>query len=102
MRKYTVEILNHRKGGAEILEYIVLECTRMTKRDYSNILMGLTYWASDSYLYKYLTARVCCEGKEVYTIKCDTNVDGSNIRSDILVARPGEKFFRVRTVTIAA
>ena len=101
MKKYTVEIINHTAKGAELLEFWELDRPRITRQDYRNIITGLFYSAAESIRYAFLSARVRCEGEEVFTVKCDTKKSASSIHSYISAARPREKFVHLRTMTVA-
>lgn len=98
---YSVDIINHTSKGQELIERIEMDRRRLTSREYKNVVLGMSYWAAESFRYNKLTARVRADGKDVFTIKCDTRQTCSCIRSIFSIARPSEKFVRVRSMTIA-
>lgn len=101
MQKYTVEFINHTSKGTELLEFWELDRNRITRRDYRNIIACLFYSAAESIRYAFLTARVRCEGEDVFTVKCDTKTSASTIRAYVSAARPREKFVPLRAMTVA-
>lgn len=103
MNKYTIEITNHTHSKSELIEYMELSRERFTSREFKEILLNsLFFFAAESNEFMMLSATVKCDGREVFTVRCDTTVDGSNIRSTITAARPKEKYTYIRTMTIAA
>lgn len=98
---YSVDIINHTRKGQELIERIEMERSRLTSREYKNVILGMSYWAAESFRYSALTARVRADGNDLFTIKCDTKQTCSRIRSIFSIARPSERFVRVRSMTIA-
>lgn len=98
---YSVDIINHTSKGQELIERIEMDRRRLTSWEYKNIILGMSYWAAESFRYSALTARVRADGNDLFTIKCDTKQTCSCIRSIFSVARPSKKFIRVRSMTIA-
>lgn len=101
MKKYTVEFINHTSKGNEFLEFWEMSRQTFSKYDYKQILRNLFWYGARSYQYAFLTARVRCEGEDVFVIKCDTKTSRDGIYSYVSMARPREQYFPMRVMAVA-
>lgn len=85
MKNYTVEfIANHKLGTEkELLEYWKMDRERFTHHDYKNIIRNLFYFAAESCENAFLNARISENGKELFTIDCNTITEITNITAHI-------------------
>lgn len=102
MKLYRAKIWRASETGRELIEVLEFSRVRFTKHDYRNIVTGMFYWAATSNQYMTLTAEVFCEDEALFTITCDTTIDGAEISCDINVVRPKERPAFVRHMMIAA
>ncbi len=101
MKKYTIEIIN-RTEGTDLVEFFQLSRKHFTSREFKDyVLSRLFEIACEGCEYSRLIAKVRGVDKELFAVKCDTEADGSTIRSFISMARPSEVFMPLRTMTVA-
>ena len=100
-KKYTISVKQLKPRSEKLLHQIEIEREHFTKNDYNGIVRELFEIAGRGIKYKWLTATVECDGKKVLSIKCDTEVNGSEILALIAIARPRETYKWVRAMYIA-
>ena len=100
-KKYTISFIQVKPRSERLLVRREIEREHFTKADYKGIVGKLFEIAGRGAAYKWLTAIVECDGKKILTIKCDTEVDGSEIASCIAIARPRETYRSIRVMMIA-
>ena len=101
MKKYTIEIIN-RTEGADLVEFFQLSRRHFTGREFKDYVMSRLFEiACEGCEYSRLIAKVCRADKELFTVKCDTEADGSTVLSFLSIARPSEEYVPLRTMTVA-
>lgn len=103
MKTYTVDFENVTRGQLKdrFLQAFEFKGEFFPREHFSNIIRDLFYAAAQSIDFKHLRATAKCDGEEIFTVKCDTTVDGSRILADISMAKPHDRFRYVRTMCIA-
>ena len=102
MKKYSIDFNRARRNGEENLLRVELERPGLTNRDFKVSIIGnLFSLACESIKNKWLSAYITCDGKKVLTVRCHTEIDGSNITAYVYAARPREKFHLMRVMAIA-
>lgn len=100
MGTYTVDIIRHTVRGSELLER--KEWSGVFEGwNFKNLVQELFGYAASSIDYHALSAWVGRDGREVFCVTCDTEPCPEGIRADVSVARPQEKFVRLRRMWIA-
>ena len=101
MHSYIIENRNHRHRKTELLELISITGDRFTKKDFNTLMDTLKSYIFEGREYCFMTSRVYCDGKEMFTVKADTSQEGPVIKSTFFVARPGEKYMPIRQMILA-
>ena len=101
MKKYYIDFERTTRSGEENLLIIEAERVRFTKREYDLMLSWLFTFAGEGIENKALTAYVSCGKRPVLFVRCDTEVDGSEVTAYISAARPGEEYCELREMKIA-
>ena len=100
MKTYTVEFISHTRKGQELLEEWQLTRMGLIRQDYQDIITNLIYFAELSRRHAFLSARIHCNGKKAFTIRCNTESNSEGIWSTIEVAKPREKYTCLRRIRI--
>lgn len=103
MKMYTVDFENVTRGQLKDRHLQAFEFSGncFPREHFSNIIRDLFWHAAQSIDFKHLRAIAKCDGEEIFTVKCDTTVDGSRIWADISMAKPHDRFRYIRTMCIA-
>lgn len=100
--EYTVKFVNHSKKTPKVHTVIEMDRYRLTRSDFRIIIAELSYWAARSCDYKAMNADVYRDGSYLFSVLCDTDQDGSMVKSTIRISRPGKKHETIRVMTVAA
>ena len=102
MKNYTIDIFRVGRKGRELAMRLEFPREHFTNREYKGILLPALFdLAGEGPRYKRLDAVVMRDGIKVWTVCCDTKVDGSEITAYLKSARPREIFRPLRAMRIA-
>lgn len=100
-KKYEIDFFLVKPRSEKIIAHTEIEAEHITGREYKEILGTLFQFACRGIKYKWLVATVKRNGEKIMTIRGYTECDGPEIRTSMAIARPREKYRRVRIMTIA-
>lgn len=102
MKTYRIVVDRHTNKGTQILLRIDMQRDHFQRKDFAIVLDAMFELAAEGIENKTLTATVQCNGQKIFTVRGLTEVDGSTIYVNMDIARPREKFRRVRCMNIAS
>lgn len=102
METYRTHINRATRNGQENLVIVDMERDRFERKDLKTIIGMMFELAAEGIGNKALTATVHRGDEKIFTVRGLTKVDGSTIFVGMDIARPREKFHRIRCMTIAS
>ena len=101
MKNYKIDFLVEKRRGEFLVSRMEMEREQFTTSEYKVCIKTLFEIACRGIEFQYLTAKISCDGNKFLTIRCNTEVDGSDITAYIFAARPREKYRYLRKMVIA-